>query len=187
MVTSDKARTEPTAGSTVNSTGRACMSLAALLRQLFLDMSDTCWEQVTLGDPSPSPRDTEGKGNRHQGGIEEGASRCKWDACRERKPTGGETVNVRRLNKDCNGRKKVIKGGWGGNNFFLHVVKSLIYLVKRMNEHRKHVGTHQRPHLQNWGSETLKWNVGHNDAAPGGEDKDVDMRNTDSQLKDSSV
>ncbi len=55
IVASDMARTEPAAGLTVNSTGRAWRSLAALPCQLFVDMSDTCLEQVTLGDPNPSP------------------------------------------------------------------------------------------------------------------------------------
>lgn len=56
MVTSDMARTKPAAGLTVNSTGLACRSLAALPCQSFLNNSDNCLALVTLGDPNPSPR-----------------------------------------------------------------------------------------------------------------------------------
>ena len=56
IVTSDRKGTVPAAGVMVNSTGRAWRSLVALTCQMFLDMSNNCLSEVTLGDPMPSPK-----------------------------------------------------------------------------------------------------------------------------------
>lgn len=56
IVTSDRRGTVPAAGLMVNSTGRAWRSLVALTCQLFLDTSNSCLSEVTLGEPMPSPK-----------------------------------------------------------------------------------------------------------------------------------
>lgn len=137
MVTSDMARTEPAAGMTVNSVGRALRSPAVWPCQFFRDTSDACLALLTLGEPKPSPRTRKAKVI----GTKEVLKRVQIDVSgkpvqRERQRGGGVMM---RESRTCLGTDSEQKENW----IWQYIIK---YILRKF----KVKVTHQRLHLQNW-------------------------------------